>query len=181
MKGLYFAWVQHSNFHVHQSTRLCTLQRSYWETIWHKYFTPYKYKKFLLDEIRCAGRCDPVRYISLAADVCKINSIVFPNLGSMAHSKVSGCLCGMQKQNWEKAGFSRYTSILRDKTRGEFWITYCSFASDLKTSCDRCYCEPYIHISKRLAGTYTCTYISGLGLYTWLNIWKHSPTSEAKY
>ena len=107
MKGLYFAWVQHSNFHVHQSTRLCTLQRSYWETIWHKYFTPYKYKKFLLDEIRCAGRCDPVRYISLAADVCKINSIVFPNLGSMAHSKMSGCLCGMQKQNCEKKQASR--------------------------------------------------------------------------
>ena len=47
-------------------------------------------------------RCDPVSYISLAADVWKINSIVFPSLGSMTHSKVSGWLCGMQKQNCEK-------------------------------------------------------------------------------
>ena len=89
-----------------------------------------------LDGIPCAGRCDPVPYISLAADVCKINSTVFPNLGSMVHSKESGWLRGMQKQNCEKKQASRCTSILRDKTRGEFGMTYCSFAGDLKTSCD---------------------------------------------
>ena len=37
----------------------------------------------------------PIPYISesLVVDVCKINSTVFPNLGSMTHSKVSGWLC----------------------------------------------------------------------------------------
>ena len=42
-------------------------------------------------------------YISLAANVCEIRSRVFPNLGSITHSKVSGCLCGMQKRKGEKA------------------------------------------------------------------------------
>ena len=64
-----------------------------------------------------------------------------------------------EKKKLVGASFSRYTSILRDKTRGEFGITYCSIARDFKTSCDRCYCEPYVHISKRPARTYTCTYI----------------------
>ena len=132
--------------------------------------------RILINRVPCAGELVP--YISLAADVCKINSTVFPSLGSMMHSKVSGWLCGNgEKQMWEGAGSSRYTGILRDKTRGEFGIAYFSIARDIKTSGDWCYCEPYIHISKHPAGTYTCTYIRT----TWLvQVWKHLPTSKAK-
>ena len=107
----------------------------------------------------------PSSYISefLVVDVCMINSTVwFPNLGSMTHSKVSGWLCDIMqnKQDCEKEQASRgYTNILRDKTRGEFGFTYYSIARDFKTSCDWCYCEPYIHISKRPAGTYTFAHI----------------------
>jgi hypothetical protein len=43
-------------------------------------------------------------YISLAADVCEIKSTVFPNLGSMTQSNISGWLySSMQKKNGEKA------------------------------------------------------------------------------
>ena len=142
-------------------------------------------QEFLLDGTPCAGGdvIPPIPYVSLAADVCKINSKVFPNLGSITHSKVSGWLYGIQKKkSWEGASFSRYGGILRDKAWGEFGITYCSIARDSKASCNWCYCEPYVHISKRPAGTYTCTHISGLGLYSWLQIWrKHSPASKAEY
>ena len=122
-------------------------------------------QELLVDSTPCNGDViSPSPYISdsLTADVCEINSTVFPNLGSMTHSKVSGWLCVMQKQNCEKKQASRkYTSILRDKTWGEFGFTYCSVARDVKTSCDRCYCEPYIHISKYPAGTYTFHILEG--------------------
>ena len=76
----------------------------------------------------------------------------------MTHSKVSGWLCG---NNAETKAVRRrrllevYNSILRDKTRGECGIAYWSIARESETSCDRCYCEPYVHISKCPAGTYT--------------------------
>ena len=47
-------------------------------------------------------RCDLVPYISLAADICEIKSkVLFPNLGSMTHSKASGWLCDFRKKRWE--------------------------------------------------------------------------------
>ena len=54
-------------------------------------------QELLVDSTPCNGDViSPSPYISdsLTADVCEINSTVFPNLGSMTHSKVSGWLCG---------------------------------------------------------------------------------------
>jgi len=42
-------------------------------------------------------------HISLAADVCDIKSKVFPDLGSMMQSNMSGWLCGMQRQKGKNA------------------------------------------------------------------------------
>ena len=150
-----------------------------------QFYTLQVHERLLVDRTpRDGGEViPPIPYISesLVVDVCKINSTVFPNLGSMTHSKVSGWLCqwgNAEKKLWEGVGFSKYTSIIPDKTRGKFGFTNCSIARDLKTSCDCCYCEPYIYISKRLARTYTCTYIRTMWL---VQVWKHLPTSKAKY
>ena len=151
-------------------------------------FYTLQVQELLVDSTPCDGEhmIAPIPHISefRAADVCEINSTVFPNLGSMTHSKVSGWLCVMQKQNCEKKQASRkYTSILRDKTWGEFGFTYCSIARDVKTSCDWCYCEPYIRISKHPTGTYTLHIYQDIrrGLYTLLYKFRNSPTSKAKY
>jgi len=59
-------------------------------------------------------------HISLAAEVCEINSKVFPNLGSMTHSNTSGWLYGMQKtKNGEKGASSRSRYQLSYATRPE--------------------------------------------------------------
>ena len=123
-------------------------------TIWHKYFTPYtKYKIFLLDGTPCGGEMWS-RLLYLPGSRClqnKLHSISIPWLDD-AFKSVGMAVWYAEAKLWEGAG-TRDTSILRDKTRGEFRITYCSIAGDLKTSRDWCYCEPYVHISKRPAGT----------------------------
>jgi len=133
----------------------------YHGTIWHK----YNYMELSFDKTPWAWRDVILPYTSLAANVCEIRSRVFPNLGSMTHSKFSGWLCGIQKRKGEKAENSRGTNILRDKGRGELGIAYYSITGDLERGCDWRYCKPYVHITIHLAGTKTCTY---RGLHVWL-------------
>ena len=68
----------------------------------------------------------------------------------------------VETKRWEGV-VSRCTnwSISRDKTRRKLGIiAYRSIAGYLETGRNRCYCKPYVHIAKLLAGANTCTYIS---------------------
>ena len=61
-----------------------------------------------------------------------------------------------EKKTMRRSRVSK-SSGLRDKTRNELGITWYTIAGDSKTGGDWRYCKPYVHITKFLAGTKTCT------------------------
>ena len=75
------------------------------------------------------------------------------------------------------------SNSLWDKTWGELGITWYTIVRDSETGCDWRYCEPYVHITKCLAGTNTCTYQDwAASTYDmWSQSWEYLPTSKAKY
>jgi hypothetical protein len=124
-------------------------------------------------------------YISLAADVCEIKSTVFPNLGSMTQSNISGWLCSMQKQNGEKAQALEvhWQYLTRQNPR---WIW-----DHLVHHCWRFWNRRWWMLQQAIRSYHQTPcrdkylpHIIRSGLHVWCvipQIWEYLPTSKAKY
>ena len=115
-------------------------------------------------------------YISLAADVCNIKSMVFANLGSMAQSNVSGWLWGMQKKKLRRCTLSKYQYLT--------WQNPSWFWDHLLLCCWRCWNKLWLMLLQSISSYHQTPcrdkylHISGVGC---MQIWEPSLMSKAKY